>query len=212
MAGDQTAHKAQSRKQRLRDMYREEILVAAERVFVAKGYAAATIEEIAREAEVAIGTIYNFFRGKEELYDCFVERMAQEVMQTFETEVLPLEDPREAIRQLIKLRLAHFEQHYSFFQAIFQAEMGYRIDPGRMMPPVVREIYDRYIAHLAGIFQRGIDQGLFEPVDTLYYTLGLEGVITAFVAHWARVRSTEPLAVRAERLCNVVLERIRVMK
>jgi len=56
-----------SRRDRERERHRQEILEAAERVFVREGYHAATVEAIAREAEFGIGTIYNFFQSKEDL-------------------------------------------------------------------------------------------------------------------------------------------------
>ncbi|MGH2373508.1 MAG: TetR/AcrR family transcriptional regulator [bacterium] len=46
---------------------RRQILEAAVRVFARKGYATATIEDVARAARVAEGTIYNYFRSKEDL-------------------------------------------------------------------------------------------------------------------------------------------------
>jgi TetR/AcrR family fatty acid metabolism transcriptional regulator len=46
---------------------RRQILQAAVRVFANRGYAAATIEDVAGEARVAEGTIYNYFRSKEDL-------------------------------------------------------------------------------------------------------------------------------------------------
>ncbi len=56
------------RKQRERLMRREEIQAAAKKVFLEKGFKGATIEDIAVEAEVSVGTIYLYFTTKEELY------------------------------------------------------------------------------------------------------------------------------------------------
>ena len=62
-----------TRKERERERHRREMLEAAERVFVRKGYHDATVEEIAQEAEFAVGTLYNFFKGKDDLYARVVE-------------------------------------------------------------------------------------------------------------------------------------------
>ena len=47
---------------------REEILAAAEKVFEANGYAAATIDAVAAAAGVAKGSIYNYFKSKQDLF------------------------------------------------------------------------------------------------------------------------------------------------
>ncbi|MDR7522073.1 MAG: helix-turn-helix domain-containing protein [Armatimonadota bacterium] len=54
-------------KQALTEARRRQILKAALRVFAAKGYPTATIQDIARAARVAEGTIYNYFRSKDDL-------------------------------------------------------------------------------------------------------------------------------------------------
>ena len=61
------AAKPMTRREKERLAHRAAILDAAERIFAAKGFPGATIAEIAREAEFAVGSIYNFFPGKREL-------------------------------------------------------------------------------------------------------------------------------------------------
>ena len=56
------------RKAREREMRRQQILVAAKRIFTQRGYEKCTMEDIAREAEVSPGTIYLYFKSKDELY------------------------------------------------------------------------------------------------------------------------------------------------
>lgn len=57
----------QKRKQREKEARREKILDAAAVIFSRKGYAAATLDEIAAEAELAKGTLYNYYRDKQHL-------------------------------------------------------------------------------------------------------------------------------------------------
>ena len=56
------------RKQREKERRREEIIHAARKVFSAKGFTAATMEEIASKAELSPGTLYLYFKNKEELH------------------------------------------------------------------------------------------------------------------------------------------------
>jgi len=58
----------QERKERERERRRQQIMVAAKRVFSQKGYNKATMEDIAGEAELSPGTLYLYFKNKEELY------------------------------------------------------------------------------------------------------------------------------------------------
>jgi len=56
------------RKEREKQVRREEILAAAEKIFILKGPENTTIDEIAEEAELSKGTIYLYFRSKEQLH------------------------------------------------------------------------------------------------------------------------------------------------
>jgi len=67
----------QERKQRERERRRQQIIVAAKRVFSEKGYSKSTMEDIAREAELSPGTLYLYFKNKDELYASLSLRILQ---------------------------------------------------------------------------------------------------------------------------------------
>src|ERR1043165_6503463 len=64
---------AQERKAQERQARRRRIQEAARTVFAEKGYAGASIELIARAAQLSVGAIYLYFRSKEDLYVSLVE-------------------------------------------------------------------------------------------------------------------------------------------
>jgi len=66
---------AQSGERGLRSAKRQQILEAATRVFASRGYHGARVSDIAREAGIAYGLVYHYFRNKEEILDTiFAER------------------------------------------------------------------------------------------------------------------------------------------
>ena len=67
----------QERKQRERERRRQQIIVAAKRVFSEKGYSKSTMEDIAREAELSPGNLYLYFKNKDELYASLSLRILQ---------------------------------------------------------------------------------------------------------------------------------------
>ena len=67
----------QERKQRERERRRQQIIVAAKRVFSARGFSKTTMEDIAREAELSPGTLYLYFKNKDELYASLSLRILQ---------------------------------------------------------------------------------------------------------------------------------------
>jgi AcrR family transcriptional regulator len=67
----------QERKRRERERRRQQIIVAAKRVFSEKGFSKTTMEDIAREAELSPGTLYLYFKNKDELYASLSLRILQ---------------------------------------------------------------------------------------------------------------------------------------
>jgi len=67
----------QERKQREKERRRQQIMVAAKKVFTAKGFTKTTMEDIAKEAELSPGTIYLYFKNKDELYASLSLRVLQ---------------------------------------------------------------------------------------------------------------------------------------
>jgi len=58
----------QDRKEREKEQRRHQIIAAARRAFYKKGFTKATMKDIANEAELGFGTLYLYFKNKEELY------------------------------------------------------------------------------------------------------------------------------------------------
>ncbi len=199
-----------SRKDRERERHCREILETAERIFANKGYHATTIEEIAKEAQFAVGTLYNLFKGKDDLYARVIETCAQDFMERFEAKVLSIKDAEEAIAALIELRLTHFHEHREFIRIAFEAHPGSRLDPVRLLPPRLVAVHDRYIEAVTKLFKQGISRGTFDEADPLYLTLCLEGTINAFVAYWSRHSPTKSLTEGIAKIRREFLERIKL--
>lgn len=72
------------RKEREKEMRQKQILVAAEKVFSAKGFRGTTMEDIAREAELSPGTIYTYFNKKDDLYASLNLRLLEQLVEKTE--------------------------------------------------------------------------------------------------------------------------------
>lgn len=202
-----------SRKDREREQRRAEIIDAAERVFIREGYHGATVEAIAHEADFGTGTLYNFFKGKDDLYAHVIKKLISEFLLVFDKSLEKKLPPEEMIRELVRLRLDHFENHRAFFRIAFEAAPGNRMDPPRSLPQDCRQVYTRYLDALTEVFQRGMDEGLFVQEDPRYLAISLEGVINAFISYWSGLEdageSEGSWAVRSEKVTQIFLRHIR---
>ena len=187
-----------SRREREQLAHRQEILEAAERVFARHGFHGATMEQIAREADFAVGTLYNFFKSKEDLYHAVVGDIFQRAERAFRNEVLTKDDPRAAIEALVDLRLRFFRSHRAFARVVFETVHVGRLGPRLWLPREHLAGYDRAMHELADVLQRGIEQGIFVEGEPFALALVVHGALNAFIAHWVQEADEEPTEPRVE--------------
>jgi AcrR family transcriptional regulator len=104
------------RRQRRIDRRRAEILTAAARTFAEKGYANTTTREVAEAADVAEGTLYNYFANKREI----LLAIAQETEAPMETAVMATEHirDRESVVALVERALDLQEAQVRFWRSL----------------------------------------------------------------------------------------------
>lgn len=110
-----------NRRDRDRLLRQADILRAAEHVFALKGYHEATIQDIAKEAQYAIGTVYLYFKDKDALYFSLVEHKCRELLFILKEETRKAKTAKEKIEIYIYEKLSFFERNQNFFR-IFVSE------------------------------------------------------------------------------------------
>ncbi|MDH5720878.1 MAG: TetR/AcrR family transcriptional regulator [Spirochaetia bacterium] len=109
------------RKEREKAQKKDAIIDAAEKVFFAKGYENATMDEIAEEAEYSKGTIYLYFKNKEELYIAISGRSADIFYDLLKEEIDKGKNGKEKLDGIKKAYLRVFLEHPNQMQAILHA-------------------------------------------------------------------------------------------
>ena len=100
-----------------------EILEAARKVFAKKGFHDATVDDIANAAGVAKGTVYLYYRSKQEVYLAALKFGIAQMYSALVEEVRRVSTTEEKLRALIAAKLAYFEENRDFFK-IYYFELG----------------------------------------------------------------------------------------
>lgn len=110
--------KKTSRKQRETDLRKQNILEAAEKLFLANGYENTTMDQIATESEFSKGSLYNYFKSKDDLY-LAIGTKAYEIIIDYTKFFVESKDP--GIDQLKAVGYAYYEftKNYPDYAHIF---------------------------------------------------------------------------------------------
>ena len=152
-----------------REVYRDAILAAAERVFARRGFAGTRMADVGREAGLATGTLYNYFANRDELLSSLVERRSDELLAGLEQAAAAVASPRELLVGLIRTSFEHFDTHRALFAAL-PAAAGIS---GRHMASITRrcmESQQSYQAVVGDVVERSVRAGLIRadvPIPVL---------------------------------------------
>src|ERR671921_2177936 len=101
---------------------REAILRAATSVFAHNGYFNSKVADIAREAGVADGTVYLYFKSKEENLRSIFQRNTSEAVRAGREGLAKIEDPREKLRRIARHHLERLGADRDL-AVVFQVEL-----------------------------------------------------------------------------------------
>lgn len=144
---------------------RRALVDAAETVFGKNGYDAASIADITREADVALGTFYVYFHDKKELFIELVDNLGARLRQELATAVKGIDDRLEAEEAGVRAFFAFLKKHRLIYRIVRQAEF---VDP-----PTFRRYYDRFAEGYARGLEASMGKGEIQkfPPETLAYCL-----------------------------------------
>lgn len=105
---------------------REDILEAAARVFSRHGYVSTDVQRIADEVGVGKGTLYLYFRSKEELFLAAEQRGLDRLIQAVEGAADEVEDPLAKTERAIRAYLTFFHDHPEYAELLIQERAEFR--------------------------------------------------------------------------------------
>ncbi len=154
---------------------RDTLLAAAKRVFSEKGYAAATIADVARAAKLSYGSVYWYFDSKEELFDALMDA-GETSLRTRILDALDDAGPADlegALRTSVQATFEHFDADPEATRLLFRD--SYALG-GRFEAHLLR-IYEGFIDDLEATITAGQRKGDIRKAPTRLVAFSLAALI-----------------------------------
>jgi AcrR family transcriptional regulator len=161
---------------------KDQIMNAAEEVFTKKGFDEARMDDIAEKTGLSKGTLYLYFKSKEDLVIAILDRIfmgafkqliTREVVEASATEAI-WRFTEEAIRDYLKM-LRMMPIAYEFLALAFRNKIVQR---------ALKQYFDVYMDALIPLIQRGIDSGEFRQVDAEEVAIAAGAIFEGTVLLW----------------------------
>ena len=173
------------RRERVKLAQRQEILSAALDLFSDKGYPNVSMQEISEKAEFAIGTLYKFFKSKEDLYRALVREQGNKFHVAIMKALEESDDEVEKLRGFVRAKGEVFRANAAMIRIYFSETHGARHNILAGFESEIRELRENGMKTLASIIESGIARGRFRrAADPYCLAVAIDGITNAFLSVW----------------------------
>src|SRR6188474_2110548 len=181
---------------------REAILRAAISVFAHSGYFNSKVADIAREAGVADGTVYLYFKSKEDILHSIFDRSMEEAIADGRERLRKIVDPRERLRTIAHMHLDRLGADRDL-AVVFQVELR---GSTKFMQEFSAAGFAEYLSLIRATFEEGQRAGVFRAdLNANVVAKILFGALDEMATNWILSKRRYKLAPMADEVLDIFL-------
>ena len=179
---------------------RDALLRAAIETFAARGYFNAQVADVARTAGVAAGTVYLYFRGKDDLLISIFEKTMKEAIAAGRDSIAGLDDPLAQLRTIARLHLDRMCRDRDL-AVVFQVELR---QSTKFMERFSATHLRDYLGIIRDVVAKGQTTGAFRrDVNPTLAAKLLFGMLDEMATNWILSKRRYSLANESEAIVDL---------
>jgi len=185
---------------------RDLILRAATKVFAQNGYFQSQVADVARVAGVAAGTVYLYFKSKDDLLVSIFERSMNEVLADGKAAVAGIDDPAERLSKLAHLHLERLGRDKDL-AVVFQVELRQSV---KFMERFSETFLQDYFKLIRQAIADGQQSGAFrKDISATTATKIFFGALDEMATNWVLSRRKYDLNAEADAVVNLFIHGVK---
>ncbi len=199
-----------SRREREKLQHRKDILQTALGLFCERGFHNVSMHEIAQKAEFAIGTLYKFFKSKEDLYRSIMLDIALIFNRSIKEVLLAKEISEvEKLRNYVRTKAQVFKNHSKAIKLFFAEVTGISFTCRAKLSEEIKKLQDENIENLKNVFEMGLEKGVFENIaDPYYLAVSLHSITTSFLFLELEAPEKHPYPDNPDAILNIFFKNL----
>lgn len=194
------ARATESADEKNRNGKSELILRAAAKVFAQSGYFNAKVSDVARAAGIADGTVYLYFKNKDDLLTSIFSWAMGEFLNRARAQLTELKEPREKLRSFANLHFSLLEQERDI-AIVFQIELR---QSTKFMEQFSITYLAEYLQMLREIIEEGQRSGSFRKgINSKLMAKLLFGMLDEMATNWVLSHGNHSLATMADSVLDI---------
>jgi TetR/AcrR family transcriptional regulator len=171
------------RKEREREIRSKDIIDAAESLFFSKGYDDVSMNDIAHETEMARGTLYKYFKNKNDIIASIAIRASKIITEMFQKIDEKNQTGIEKIRTICLIYYDFYKQHKGYYEAYYHS--GLFNNEGSENLENLREIRTKNFQMVINALNEGINDGTIrddiDPIATTLIMLSMSNAVNNLI-------------------------------
>ena len=193
------------RREREIEERRRQILDAARTVLFESGMQGASINRIAKMAELGVGTIYFYFKSKEDIFIDLQEEGLSLLADVIQEAAARAENPADKIRNIARAYLDFATEHKNYFDIINYFLSSPDIMFTASLKRQIHEHGSRILSHVVDAVISGVQQGIFKAIDANRYAVMLWANMNGLI-QFKKLENTVLIGDNYEDLCEYAIE------
>ena len=181
----------------------EQIINEAIKIINQKGYSRLSIRELAQNVGISEPAIYRHFQSKEEIILGILDRLVR-FGENIQKELQKIPDPKEKIKQLVRMHLEFLEKNPQMTSVIFSEDI---FEPRDIIKRRITTIVQNRLQSLGQLIEKAQQAGEVVDVPTEDLSTVILGYIRMVVLEWRMANFSFSLGERGERVIQT-LEKI----
>lgn len=178
---------------------KELIRVAAIKIIADEGFFSATTDKIAKEAEMAVGTIYNYFSNKEDILRYILDVEYQKRYELYQKVKSSQIEPLLKIEKLLSYHFNEIQKEPNIIKIVLAEKIT--ASRNKLMP---FDKYAKLLVIFSEIISEGIDKGYLKKCDPKIISILIFGFIEAIMTEFLATKDDKLLKNSIEELINLL--------
>jgi len=192
------------------DDKKQRIVRAAMKVFAKKGFYNSRVSEIAREADVADGTIYLYFKNKDDILISLFEYEMKKMIAYMRKEIEKCDGPLERLQVFAYTHISMITENHDWAEVI-QVELR---QSAKFMREYVNELYIEYLNLISFAIKEGQEKGIIrKDITPGIIKRAFVGALDEMTRYWVlSTRKKHRISDAIREISDVFIEGIKVEK
>ncbi|MFQ5675581.1 MAG: TetR/AcrR family transcriptional regulator [bacterium] len=191
-----------------KDEKKKQIVKAAMSVFAQKGLNNTKMIDIAQAASIGKGTIYEYFRSKDEIFREAFKLFKDETDTEIGKRMFLLTDPKEKLVVFVQASFEVYLKYAEFVEVLFDFWAEGIRERDKKADLQLKQLYQEYRQYIAAILDEGIQTGAFRKMNSTLVASTIFGAMDGLTLQWILSKQEFPIIEAGKEFLETILKGI----